>query len=104
MWEVLELATIVLGASAAAGAFSISWYFAHSRAGIARAVAIDKAAEGVNMLVIFAFALSYWFGVFDRMPIHFAVSLRLIAISATIFSTANLAIQTRRLIRAGKQK
>lgn len=103
MWAVLEFATIVLSGVAAVGAFSISIYFARSPHGIARAVAIDKAAEAINMVVIFVFAVFYWFGIFTKMPVQFAVLLRLLAISATNFSTLHLAYQTRRVTREGKQ-
>lgn len=95
--QFLEVLTIVLGLTAAIASLGISLYFFQSPVKIARAVAIDKLAESINMFVIFTFALFYWLDILSVMPILAAIALRMIAISATLFSTANLAIQTKRI-------
>jgi hypothetical protein len=102
MEQTIELITIAAGSIAAILAFGSAVYFWKSPEGIARAVAIDKFAEGISMLVILAFAVSYYFDFFVKMPIHYAAALRMFAIVATCFSSIHLAYQTTKIIRKGK--
>lgn len=94
----LELFTIVMGGLAAVSAFGMSFYFARTGKGIARAVAYDKFAEGINMAVILTFAICYYFGLFVKMPIQYAAALRIAAIAATLFSSIHLAWQTKKVL------
>lgn len=96
--EYLEICTIVLGILSASAAFSMSIYFARTSAGIGKAVALDKFAEGINMLVILTFAIVYFTDVFQKMPVLWAASLRILAILATLGSSLHLAYQTRQVI------
>lgn len=98
----LEVFTIVMGGFAAIAAFAMSFYFAKKGKGIARAIAYDKFAEGINMAVILTFAICYYFGFFVRMPIQYAAALRIAAIAATLFSSIHLAWQTKKVLDGGE--
>ena len=95
-WEVF---TIVWGVIAAASALSMSIFFVRSPKGIARAVAIDKFAEFVNMAVIVVFAFAYWRGWFVIMPLWAATLLRMTAVCATLVSSIHLAYQVHAIDR-----
>ena len=100
MKEALEIFTIVAGGVAATCAFCMSVYFARHKEGIGRAIALDKAAECVNMMVILTFAIAYYFDLFVKMPIEMAAALRIAAISATTFSSLHLAWQTKKVLES----
>jgi hypothetical protein len=96
--NVLELATIIIGIIAALSSLAMGLVFSRSDIGIAKAVAFDKIAETISLSVILVFALAYYFEMFIKMPIIYALMLRLIAISATLSSSIHLAWQTRKII------
>lgn len=99
MNNFIQLFTIFLATIAAIASGGMALYFWRSTQSIGRAVAIDKAAECTNMLVILAFALFYYFDSLSVMPLAFAALLRMIATCAVLFSSVNLANETWKVER-----
>ena len=102
--QFLELVTIIGGIIAAVAAMTVAVFFFRTNSRIGRAVGIDKMAECINMAVIVAFAMFYYLDILALMPIVLAIILRLISISATMFSSINLARETRYLQELEKDR
>lgn len=100
--EFVEAFTVSASFVAACGAFIVSLLFLCIQRPLARAFAMDKFAEGVNMMVIFIFAYAYYMDMFVKMPLLVASSLRMVGVAATMASTIYLSRQIYRIIKHGQ--
>ena len=104
MIKYFEWFTIVASICSVSYAGMMAWRYAKIKHAMARAVAFDKFAESINQIVILIFALSYALELFLQMPVEAAICLRLVGITATLFSSIHLDYQTRKTVAEDKDK